>query len=315
MIDPHVHLRDWNQRDKETMAHGMRAASCIGIDALFEMPNTDPALTTRLLIEKRIVDAQKVIETMEESITYGLYAGLTADSKQRSEVLQAYRDLFPKVIGYKLFAGHSTGHMGMTTYDQQLAVYRQFTDEGYRGILAVHCEKESLLHPELWDPANPISHSAARPVIAEVASVADQIRAASETGFLGILHICHVSSPETIRYIEQIRRTKRIPCIITCGVTPHHVLLSVEDVVDTGNLVKMNPPLRDQGSQRELYKMLLEGRIDWIESDHAPHTLKDKEAGASGIPGFGGYGRLVRSLIDDGISEDKLAQLTGERFK
>jgi dihydroorotase len=314
MIDPHVHLRDWKQSHKETLAHGMRAAALAGIDRVFDMPNTDPPLTSRERIERRLTDARTSMETLELPMTYGLYAGLTEDPHQRDEVIDAFRELFPSVIGFKLFAGHSTGHMGIISGEQQLEVYRQLAQRGYTGLLAVHCEKEDLLRPDLWDPHRPQTHCDARPVSAETASVRDQLQFARESGFAGTLHICHVSSPETILIVEQTRAAGGLPCTVTCGVTPHHALLARESVSHEGNLVKMNPPLRDAAAQQQLFAMLLAGRVDWIESDHAPHTIADKQAGASGIPGFSGYDRLVQALIAQGISPELLHRLTGGRF-
>lgn len=319
MLDPHVHLRDWKQRDKETLFHGFQAASCMGIDTLFEMPNTDPPITSERMIRERIADARQALDRLEALhggiMTYGLYAGLTSDPLQQQEVLRAYHELFPLVIGFKLFAGHSTGNMGIIDVEDQLRVYRSLADAGFGGLLAVHCEKESLLRPDLWNPDVPGSHSEARPAEAETASVADQIEAAVRAGFKGILHICHVSCPETVELIEHIRSAGTIDYTITCGVTPHHALLCTEGVSHAGNLVKMNPPLRSRERQVRLYEMLRSGRIDWIESDHAPHTLTEKAAGASGIPGFAGYGRLVVSLLKDGVSQDEIRSLTGDRFR
>jgi dihydroorotase len=338
MIDPHVHLRDWNQRQKEDIAHGFYAAAKVGINVLFEMPNTDPALTSYTLIQQRITDALGALGRLDVSDTiiagntsvpegfakvkttdgsflgYGLYGGLTENRAQLTELLQAYQDFKPYVIGFKLFAGHSTGNMGIISYDIQRQIYCRLSDAGYKGLLAVHCEKETLLHPELWNPDRPSSHTEARPAEAETASVLDQLTAAVEAGFSGILHICHVSCPETIELIESFRKDNKTELSVTVGVTPHHALLSSPSAYRAGMLAKMNPPLRNPERQKGLYQMLLDGRVDWIESDHAPHTNKEKKAGASGIPGFSGYGRLILKLMEDNAPLDLLKSLTGGRF-
>ena len=316
MIDPHVHLRDWDQSKKETLLHGIGTAYRSGINGLFEMPNTSPVLTGRVVIERRIADAQKALEALSlssEDLLYGLYVGLTQDKLQRAEVLGLYEEYFPTIIGFKLFAGHSTGNMGTTTEAAQRAIYRQLAETSYKGILAVHCEKETLMHPDLWDSSRPETHGEARPAVAELQSVKDQIAHAVETGFSGSLHICHVSHPDTVDLINEIRNTS-LPFTITCGVTPHHALLNSEEVDHTGNLMKMNPPLRDKSAQERLYLQLLQGKIDWIESDHAPHTLQDKADGASGIPGFTGYVKLVPRLLSEKIDQELLKDLIGRRF-
>lgn len=314
MIDPHVHLRDWNENDKDTLAHGMRAALLVGINALFEMPNTSPPLTSRALIGKRLSDAQNCKSNLSETMTYGLYAGLTEDKAQREEMIKVYKDLYPSVIGFKLFACHSTGNMGIVEYEEQLEIYQQLVKAGYQGMLAVHCEKESFFKPEIYDPEYAESHCDARPPKAEIESVNDQLRIAEESGFSGILHICHVTLPETVRVLEEHRNERKLSCTLTCGVTAHHALLSRGRVCHDGNLYKVNPPLRDSASQIELFSMLREGRIDWIESDHAPHTITQKQQGASGIPGFSGFGILIQTLIKQGIRQDILDKITGGRF-
>ncbi len=316
MIDPHVHLRDWEQSNKETLLHGIGTAYRSGINGLFEMPNTSPVLTCRDAIVHRIADAGEALKKLSlgpGDILYGIYTGLTHDREQRTEALELYDEFFPTVIGFKLFAGHSTGNMGITEEDAQRAIYRQLADSGYEGILAVHCEKESLMHPELWDIDRPETHGDARPSVAELQSVKDQLTHAIETGFSGTLHICHVSHPDTVELIKEIK-SGDLCFKITCGVTPHHALLNNDDVDHNGNLMKMNPPLRDRASQLKLYSQLIHGDIDWIESDHAPHTLEDKRAGASGIPGFTGYVRLVQKLLADKIDSELLKDLIGRRF-
>ncbi len=304
MIDPHVHLRDWAQAEKETLVHGMRVALLCGVDEVFDMPNTSPVLTTRDAIEKRLADAQ----ASNVGVKYHLYAGLTTKAEQIKEVVQAYNEFYPRVVGMKFFAGHSTGNMGLIAEEEQKEVYRQLALLGYEGVVALHCEKESLLRPELEDPEDFSSHSLARPAKAESASVADQLTFSQEAHFKGHLHVCHISTLEALHLVEE---AKKQGTRVSCGVTPHHVLLSSQDAKDHALYAKMNPPLRSESERSALYAALLEGRIDWIETDHAPHTLKDKENGASGIPGFSGLLLLLKRLIENGCPQTLLEQLLG----
>ncbi len=306
MIDTHVHLRDWQQQNKETLAHGFEVAYACGVDEVFDMPNTQPALTDEEHILKRIADAA----SLRSPVRYHLYAGLTSDEKQITKVVQLAKALFPSVIGLKLFAGHSTGNMGLVGEDLQSFVYRKLAELDYTGVVAVHCEKESLLHPELEDPLDYSTHSLARPVAAEVESVSDQIRIIKECGFKGHFHVCHLSSIEALHKIEA---AKAEGMRISCAVTPHHALLSSEDAKDHDLYAKMNPPLRSETERSSLFAALLDGRVDWIETDHAPHTLEDKEKGACGIPGFSGMVLLVKKLIEQGASHALLQQLLGEK--
>ncbi len=183
MIDPHVHLRDWGQAGKETLRHGFSVAYRAGLDAVFEMPNTDPPLVTRDAILRRIDDADTARRGLGIQIFHGLYAGLTAVPRQIEEAVRAWKELFPRVVGLKMYAGHSTGQMGIVDTGEQALVYRTLAALGFTGVLAVHCEKESLLRPTEWDPARPVSHARARPPAAEVASVDDQKKLARTAHF------------------------------------------------------------------------------------------------------------------------------------
>ncbi|MCD6396889.1 MAG: dihydroorotase, partial [Spirochaetaceae bacterium] len=150
----------------------------------------------------------------------------------------------------------------------------------------------------------------ARPPEAEIESVRDQIGLAEKEGFRGTLHVCHVSVPESLNIIEEIRGQEAFT--ITCGITPHHALLSVEDMKwEHGILLKMNPPLRSEAMRSEMFRGLLKGRIDWIETDHAPHTVKEKlEDHASGIPVLQFYDRFIKYLLKSGLTEEMVERLT-----
>jgi len=178
----------------------------------------------------------------------------------------------------------------------------------------VHCEKEELLRPDLFDPEIPVSHCRCRPPEAEVGSVHDQIRLAEKTGFRGNLHICHVSVPETVRAVD--RRRGEGDFSISCGITPHHTLLSEKNIENlkgpAGHRLKMNPPLRGEKMRKEMAKLLLLGRIDWVESDHAPHTPDEKETRFfSGIPVLHFYADFLNILKAMGASEELLKEITG----
>lgn len=320
MIDPHAHLRDWEQASKETIEHGLKVAYLAGLDAVFEMPNTNPALTSREAIEERIKLADLVMQKTGLNIFHGLYAGITADPKQIVQVVEAYYQLFPRVVGLKMFAGHSTGNMGIIKEEEQKLVYKTLSDLEYMGVLAVHCEKESLINNKIFDPEKPFTHTLARFSDAEVDSVVDQIDFADEADYRGILHICHISVPESLKAVDEARNGN-FKFKITCGITPHHALM-YDEMMDgkDGILLKMNPPLRNVQRQEYMFHSLFEDRIDWIETDHAPHTLKDKTQGkkvnekwegyASGIPVFPYYSSFISLLKEKGATQKLIDNLT-----
>ena len=321
MIDPHVHCRDWTQSHKETIEHALSVAERIGLSGIFDMPNTSPPITSRELIEKRLADADKV----NSPVFYGIYAGLTSDKNQIKEVIKAWKELFPKVVGLKMFTVKSgPSNLEVSKEDKQRLVYQTLAEEGYEGVLAVHCEKESLLKPGLWNPENPKSHSYARPPKSETRSIEDQLIFAADSEFRGKLHIAHVSVPESVELIEVSQRWSKVK--VTCGVTPHHCLLNYESIPASQErlLYKVNPPLRGEKASKRMLELLREGKVDWIETDHAPHTLKEKRGEAfdekgnpqymSGFPGLPFYPRFLDFLRENGFSSEQIRNLTHDNI-
>jgi dihydroorotase len=315
MIDPHVHLRDGGQAAKETLVHGLSVAWRAGLDGVFEMPNTDPPLTTRDAILRRIDSADAALGTLGVGLFHGVYAGITAVPRQIEEIVKTWRELFPRVVGLKMFAGHSTGSMGLPLREEQALVYRTLAALGFAGVLAVHCEKEGMLRPTDWDPARPVTHAQARPPAAEVASVDDQLQLASRAHFEGTLHVCHISTPWALDLLRGRHRgeTDEAPGVrVTCGLTPHHALLDANMLEEPeGMLLKVNPPLRPRPMPAMMLRRLFDGDIDWIESDHAPHTRADKLEGfASGIPGLPFLPVFLGMLAELGMPAAKIRRLS-----
>lgn len=308
MIDWHVHLRDWTQSEKETIFHAASLAAEAGFTALFDMPNTAPPLVDAKTLEERIVYGKAETAKACGDLFYGVYAGVTANEKQITEVVQFAKEHFPDCVGLKMFAGHSTGNMGLVHEEEQMAVYQTLAKLRFTGLIAVHCEKESYIHSELFDIARPETHSEARPEIAEVQSISDQIRFVRESGFAGHLHICHISTEEGLNLVSE---AKSRGVSISCGATAHHALLNTDAYHKSGVFAKMNPPLRNEKNRLAIFSGLLSGAVDTIESDHAPHTVADKQKGASGVPGFAGTLRLINALHENGIGEFALKNLCG----
>ena len=312
-IDTHVHLRDFNQTYKETIKHGLEVAYDSGVDAVFDMPNTDPPIMTRELVEARI----KLAKDADVPVFYGIHMGLTAKPEQIRRAADVYR-AFPQVIGMKLYAGHSTGDLGVVTRCDQRVVYETLSSEGYDGVLMVHCEKESAMNRKLWIPSRPTTHCHARPERAEVESVHDQIKLARESGFTGKLHIAHISSPDAVYAVDV---AKAMGLDISCGVCPHHLIYDLSQMFrEDGVLWKMNPPLRKISSRDKLLQCLKDGKINWIETDHAPHALAEKTGKvsdangkpsyASGIPGLAWWPLFDEYLRKQNFSDSQIEALT-----
>lgn len=322
IIDPHVHLRDWDDNQKETIYHGLETALLSGVGAVFDMPNCAPSLIRAGEVRRRLEEAEKARERLaaERGVPaplYRLYCGLTAEPAQIREMAALHGELFPAVAGLKLFAGRSTGSLAVVEPREQRVVWRVLAECGYRGVTAVHCEKEELFRPDLWDPEIPVSHSLCRPEAAETASIADQAAFAREAGYRGVLHICHISAAASLDLVRVLRReTDGAGFGITCGATPHHLLMDSSMVPDgpEGVFLKVNPPLRGRKSRQALLEALFDGTVDWIESDHAPHTLEDKLKGfASGIPSLAAWPLLVARLRSMGMDRERLDAVCGLR--
>lgn len=310
MVDPHVHLRDWNDDNKETIYHGLKVAYECGINEVFDMPNTNPPLIDRETILDRLSDANKAIfELKKKDIYYHVYAGLTKDDNQIRNIIKVYNELFPMIVGLKLFAGHSTGNMGIIKEEDQKKVFNILKEENYKGVVAIHCEKEAFIDSSKFDISDFSSQSLARDRKAEIESIKDMISFAKESGFEGTIHVAHLSTKEGLQIIRKEKENNN-SFNICCGVTPHHVLLNKEDA-NFLTFAKMNPPLREIEDNKSLMEGLLDGSIDFIESDHAPHTLADKKKGLSGIPGFSSTLLLINKLVDMKISKNRLKDLMG----
>ncbi len=312
-IDVHTHCRDFKQNYKETIAHALDVAKDSGLSAIFDMPNTNPSITTRKIALERLALAEKV----NSPVFYGLYMGITSNPKQIKEAVETYKELLPGeasdktgVIGLKMFAGKSVGDLEIINLKDQIKVYKELTKLNYEGVLVVHCEKESEMHSEMWNASNPLSHSWARPEKAEIESIKDQIKFATETNYKGKLHIPHVSTPEGVDIVNSSKNNINI----SCGATPHHLLLNNEITYKEGGILyKVNPPLRDYFTQRRLLKKFIDGEIDILETDHAPHTLKEKlESHMSGIPQLPSWPIFLRILKENGITDELIEKVAFE---
>ena len=330
MINMHLHCRDEEQAYKETIKHALHFAYRIGSSTISDVGNLDNAVIT----EERVLRRFELAEQADEPIFYGTYILLTPDSEQVGKAAETHMKYFPKkgdrvgVVGLKMFAGKSVGNTSVVKEDEQRLVYRVLAGKNYRGVLAVHCEKESLMRPDLWDPMNPASHLEARPRECEIESVKDQIKFAREAGFAvgkgkGHLHIFHVSVPESVYLVNE---AKSGGMSISCGVTPHHCLLDVsymnlkvyswEDAISR----KVNPPLRLPGDAEGVRDCLLSRKINVIEEDHAPHSLDEKTGKAfdakgnpqylSGFPTLSFVPHFINFLRRRKMSEDAIIALT-----
>ncbi len=302
-IDPHVHCRDWKQAYKATIGGVFALARSHGISIIFDMPNTNPPIVYAEDVDRRLRTAE------EQGCLNGyyLYIGVTGKHQQIREAVNVANSN-PRVVGLKMYAGRSVGDLSVIEEKDQRTVYEALAKSNYRGVISVHCEKESLFRNDLWDPTRPETWNDARPEVSEVESIRDQIKFASQSGFKGTLHICHVSTCESVGLVQDAR--KNINAV--CGVTPHHLLYSTDDMADNGLMLKVNPPIRPAATRDKLMAALMYDRIDWIETDHAPHAINEKLNAPyiSGIESLKIYPELLKNLRSAGLSESRINDLT-----
>ncbi|MGE4274470.1 MAG: dihydroorotase family protein [Candidatus Methanomethylophilaceae archaeon] len=256
-IDPHVHFRDPGMTEKESFLTGSSAALHAGVTTVLDMPNTLPPVLDRevLMDKKRAVRGRSFVN-------YGLFAALSAKCKVES--------LAPEVAGFKLFMGSTTGKI-LLNDDQQIArLVPQIS--ATRKTLSVHAEDDSMMSRNLERDA--MDHLRNRPVECEL----NAIRRLSS--FRGqSINICHVSSVESLQMAHSLG--------FSTEVTAHHLFLNAGN--DLGTHGKVNPPLRESATQEALLSAFRDGQVDMLGSDHAPHTLTDKEqefhSAPAGIPG------------------------------
>jgi len=270
-IDVHVHLRDPGFTDKETIATGAKAAARGGFTQVLCMPNTNPVLDDPQHLEYVRAQAEKAGASQVRPI-----ACITKG--QRGQVLTDFAAL--KAAGAVALSDDGKGV-------QDGGRMRQAMVEAARiGLpIAIHAEDESL-------SGNGVLHiGAARrlnlediPSEAESAMIARDILLAEQTG--AHLHVCHVSVEPAVALI---RFAKARGIRVTAEVTPHHLLLTDDIITHDDAVFKVNPPLRSEQDRVACLAGFLDGTLDMVATDHAPHTDAEKGNGISGAP-FGMVG-------------------------
>lgn len=271
--DVHVHLREPGFSYKETIASGTRACARGGYTVVGAMPNLNPAPDSdaHLRVQEEIIARDAVIRVLP-------YGTITRGQRGEGE-LTDMAALAPRVMG---FSDDGRGVKEAATMRE--AMRRCAAADA---IIAAHCEDMGLIPPggAIHDGAFARAHGIPGiPSRSEWKPIARDVTLAQETGCR--YHVCHVSTKESV---DIIRRAKAGGIDVTCETGPHYLLLSQDDLRDEGRF-KMNPPLRDRADQAALVEGLLDGTIDMIATDHAPHAAAEKAGGlrasAMGVVGI-----------------------------
>ena len=264
LTDIHVHFREPGFTDKETIASGSRAAARGGFTTVAAMPNTNPVPDT---VEKfhaiqEIIDRDAVVNVLQ-------YAPITSGLRSEELVDMAAINAF----------AYTNDGVGVQTADVMYQAMKLAASLD-KPIVA-HTEDDSILYGGVMHEGQRSQELGLPGIlsIVESSQIARDIHIAEATG--AHYHVCHVSAEQSV---AAIREGKRRGIRVTGEVTPHHLILSELDIPSDDATYKMNPPLRSVKDRDALVEALLDGTLDFIATDHAPHTQEEKSNGFVGSP-------------------------------
>lgn len=272
-VDVHVHLREPGGEQKETIESGTKSAARGGYTTICAMPNTRPVPDSKENLQhvNSLIEKNALIRVLP-------YASITIREagKERTNLKEL------KENGAFAFTDDGIG------VQQAGMMYETMQDAAKIDMAVIaHCEDNTLIYDGVMHEGKRSAELGLKgiPSIAESVHIARDILLAEAAG--AHYHVCHVSTKESVRVI---RDAKRAGVHVTAEVCPHHLLLSEDDIPGDDANFKMNPPLRANEDVAALHEGLLDGTIDFIVTDHAPHTIEEKSNGMDkapfGIVGF-----------------------------
>ena len=271
VIDSQVHFREPGLTHKEDLESGTRAAVLGGVTSVFEMPNTTPSTTTKEAFEEKLNLAKN-----RAHCDYSFFIGASQDNTENLAALEK----LPHCPGIKIFLGASFGSL---LVDDDL-VFEKVMKSG-RQRLTIHSEDEARLKERKYiavEAAHPRAHPIWRDEESAMISTKKAIALAHKHN--RPVHILHISSSEEMQFLAQHKD------IATVEILPQFLTLSAPECYERlGTLVQQNPPIRDKRHMEKLWQAVHNGTVDIIGSDHAPHTLEEKNKpypqSPSGFPG------------------------------
>jgi len=300
LVDVHVHFRDPGLAHKEGWEHGSLGALHGGVTSVVEVQNNPPLSTTLAALEERLAHVGA-----RSRVDFGCLANLTP------EAIPALPAMAPLTPAFKLFLGGSTGLGGVLERDTLRLLFRAAAATGR--MVVGHCEDEELLregkrsHPH----ATVREHHLVRSAEAEVRSIETAIELSLQEGCE--MHVFHISTADGV---ERVRVAQARGVRVSASTAPHYLLLSCEDAPQLGNLLKVNPSVKTPADARGILRGLLDGTVDAVGTDHAPHALAEKEReyahAPSGMPSVDLLWPLTHELVRRGLldAETALASVT-----
>lgn len=266
VIDDQVHFREPGLTHKEDLAHATRACAKGGVTTFLEMPNTVPNATTCQLLEQKLS-----LGAQHSLVNYGFYIGATPNNVAELQAAQ-------RTPGIKIFIGSSTGDL---LVDSQEALEQIFAETTLP--LTAHCEDESTIlanRDRVGEPDSVADHSRIRDHRAALIATQRAIDLARRHQHR--FHVLHVSTAEEANFLRGFDQ------LITAEACPHHLFFNVNDYARLGSRIQMNPSIKTAADNAALWQALHAGAIQVIATDHAPHTLEEKDQpypkSPSGLP-------------------------------
>ncbi len=295
-IDCHVHFRDPGFPQKEDFSTGSAAAAFGGISCVFDMPNTQPqTISIRALMEKTQRASQK------SYVDFGVFAGINDENIAQLPEYSSY------CAGFKIFLGNSTNALHLGPQNLRAALVET---ERTKKMTLVHAEDEQCLEKHKEQEHSLMDHLRCRSAECEEQALQAVLRSIPSQS--PPVHICHLSSWEGL----QMLRTR--PKNISVGVTPHHLFFDAKVLNKNQTFYKVNPPIRLSSDKEALWNGVNSHLIDILESDHAPHTVEEKNVdfadAPSGVPGVETLYPLMLAVMKKGqMTLDTLLWMLCER--
>ncbi len=275
VIDDQVHFREPGLTHKGEIYTEAKAAVAGGVTSFMEQPNTVPSATTIDLLEQKFSRASEV-----SLANFSFFMGTT-----NSNIEEIRRMDIRRVAGLKIFLGSSTGDMLVDKEDTLETIFREV-----KTLIAVHAEDDPMIKgnmaryvQEYGDNLNAAMHPLIRSREACLASSSKAVDHKKKYGTR--LHVFHISTADELALFDNTLPLSEKK--ITAEVCVHHLWFSDEDYKTKGNYIKWNPAVKSAHDREELWKALLDNRIDLIATDHAPHTIEEKEQPYAKAPSGG----------------------------
>ncbi len=304
-IDTHIHFNDPGFTYREDFESGSKGAISSGITTVIDMPCTSiPQIKNKESLYKKLEEIKN-----KSLVDYSLYGGITGDmirDKKFKDIEELYSE---GVIGFKIYSYSSAPYFEYISYGEMHELFKYFKNDDI--LFTLHAEDYSIInhYMELAQKEKNLSQGErwilARPYLAEVISIIASSRLIKDTNLR--LNITHISTSEGVKVVKQ-RKDEGVK--ISCETTPHHLLLTQDDLIKNPKLVKTSPPVRCYENRELMWKFLKEGFIDGVCSDHFSgewESEKNKEDIFEVAAGISGIDTIYPLIFSEGVMKGKIS--------